>query len=198
VENQLDDPQTTGIARLLFETGSLRALPRTGWRQDGIPLTATETVAEHSHRTSVIGATLAALEGADPARTTLLCTLHDLPETRTGDLSPLTKRYVTATDPRKVAADQTEGTHLTVQTLFTSVISEFEDGNTPEARCARDADKLDCLLRALEYRASGTPAVQGKIDRCRAALTTVAAQRIADAALALDPTDWQDTEAQRR
>ncbi len=114
-------------------------------------MSATETLAEHSHRTSVIGAALAALEGADPARTTLLCTLHEVPEARTGDLSPLTKRYVTA------------------------------------------ADKLDCLLRALEYRAGGVPAVQGKIDRCRAALTTVAAQRIADAAPALDPTDWQYT-----
>ena len=193
MNHQLDGSEAAGIARLLFETGSLRALPRTGWRQDGIPLSATETVAEHSHRTSVIGATLAALEGADPARTTLLCTLHDVPEARTGDLSPLTKRYVTAADPRKVAAEQTANAHLAVQTLFGSAITEFEDGTSPEARCARDADKLDCLLRALEYRAGGVPAVQGKIDRCRAALTTVAAQRIADAALALDPTDWQYT-----
>ncbi|MFE6052805.1 HD family hydrolase [Kitasatospora sp. NPDC056446] len=192
---QLDGDQAAGVARLLFEAGSLRALPRTGWRQDGIPLSASETVAEHSHRTAVIAATLAALEGADPARTSLLATLHDVPEARTGDLTPLTRRYVTAADPRKVTADQTVAAHPAVQALFADVIAEFEDGTTPEARCARDADKLDCLLRAVEYRAAGVPAVQGKIDRCRAALTTASAQRIADAALALDPTDWQSAPA---
>ncbi|KQV20130.1 HAD family hydrolase [Kitasatospora sp. Root187] len=179
----------------MFEAGSLRGLPRTGWRQDGIPLSATETVAEHSHRTAVIGAILAALESADPARTTLLCTLHDIPEARTGDLTPLTKRYVTAADPRKVIADQTTNAHPAVQGLFADAIAEFEDGTTPEARCARDADKLDCLLRALEYRAGGVPAVQGKIDRCRAALTTAAARQIADAALRLAPSDWQYAQA---
>ncbi|MBB4951817.1 5'-deoxynucleotidase YfbR-like HD superfamily hydrolase [Kitasatospora gansuensis] len=92
-------------------------------------------------------------------------------------------------------ADQTAGAHPAVQRLFADAIAEFEDGTTPEARCARDADKLDCLLRALEYRAGGVPAVQGKIDRCRTALTTAAARQIADAALRLSPTDWQYTEA---
>ncbi|GLW58724.1 HD domain-containing protein [Kitasatospora phosalacinea] len=193
--HQIDTEEATGIARLLFETGSLRALPRTGWRQDGIPLTATETVTEHSHRVAVIAATLAALEGADPNRTALLGTLHDLPETRTGDLTPLTRKYVTADDPRKVVADQTAAAHPAIQSLFADAIAEFEEGTTPEARCAKDADKLDCLLRAAEYRAAGISAVQGKIDRCRAALTTASAQRIADAALALDSNDWQSMPA---
>ncbi|MFJ9518014.1 HD family hydrolase [Kitasatospora sp. NPDC101801] len=191
MEHHLVDAEATAIAHLMFEAGTLRGLPRTGWRQDGIPLSAAETVAEHSHRTALVGAALAALEGADPARTTLLCTLHDVPEARTGDLTPLTRQYVTATDPRKVIVDQTAGAHPAVRSLFADAIAEFEDGATREARCARDADKLDCLLRALEYRAGGVPAVQGKIDRCRAALTTAAAQRIADAALRLAPTDWQ-------
>ncbi len=97
------------------------------------------------------------------------------------------------TSAETAATKQTGDAHFAVQTLFGSAITEFEDGTSPEARCARDADKLDCLLRALEYRAGGVPAVQGKIDRCRTALTTVAAQRIADAAPALDPTDWQYT-----
>ncbi|BAJ26414.1 MULTISPECIES: HD domain-containing protein [Kitasatospora] len=191
MEREFDGEGAVGVARLLFEAGSLRALPRTGWRQDGIPLAATETVAEHSHRVAVIAAALAALEGADPNRTALLGTLHDVPEARTGDLTPLTRRYVTAADPRKVVADQTAAAPSAVRGLFADAIAEFEEGTTPEARCAKDADKLDCLLRAVEYRAAGVPAVQGKIDRCRAALTTASARRIADAALALDPSDWQ-------
>ncbi|QKW22251.1 HD domain-containing protein [Kitasatospora sp. NA04385] len=103
--------------------------------------------------------------------TALLGALHGISEGRTGDLTPLTRKYVTAADPRKVVADQTATAHPAIQSLFADAIAEFEEGTTPEARCAKDADKLDCLLRAAKYRAAGIPAVQGKIDRCRAALT---------------------------
>ncbi|MFJ8442298.1 HD domain-containing protein [Kitasatospora griseola] len=191
MEPTFDGDEAAGTSEVLFEVGSLRALPRTGWRQDGIPLSVAETVAEHSHRVAVIAATLAKLEGADPNRAALLGAFHDIPEARTGDLTPLTRRYVTAADPRKVVADQTAAAHPAVGNLFADAIAEFEEGTTLEARCAREADKLDCLLRAAEYRAAGVPAVQGKIARCRAALTMTSAQEIADAALAADPTAWQ-------
>jgi putative hydrolase of HD superfamily len=184
------DDSAAGTAALLFEAGTLRNLPRTGWSYDGIR--NAETVAEHSHRASVIAMALAAMEGADPSRTAALCVIHDLHEARTGDLTPLTRRYVTATaDPLQVTADQTAGAHPAVQDAFASAVMEFESGSTLEARCAKDADKLDCLLRAVEYRAQGHDAVQAKIDRCREALATESARSIADAAKRMDPTAWQ-------
>ncbi|MFG3055444.1 HD domain-containing protein [Kitasatospora sp. NPDC048239] len=60
------DQDAAGTAALIFETGTLRDIHRTGWSYDGIR--GAETVAEHSHRTTVIGIILAATEGADPAR----------------------------------------------------------------------------------------------------------------------------------
>ncbi len=189
---QHDDTQTAaGTAALIFEAGTLRDLHRTGWGYDGIR--GAETVAEHSHRTTVIGIILAAMEGADPARTALLCALHDLHEARIGDLTPLTRRYVTAADPRTVTADQVAAAHPSVRTVLITAVDEHETHLTPEARCAHDADKLDCLIRAIEYRAQGHTAVQPKIDRCYAALQTGAARRLADAALEADPADWQRT-----
>nr|BEK71411.1 HD domain-containing protein [Kitasatospora purpeofusca] len=191
----MDRPEPTNseiaaAAALLFEAGALRALHRTGWSYDGIP--DAETVAEHSHRTAAIGPVLAVMEGADPARTALLCTYHDLHETRLGDQTPVTRRYVTTADPRKVTADQVSGAHPAVQAMLGAAVEEFETGQSPEAVCARDADKLDCLLRALEYRAVGYP-TGGKIERCRTALATDSARRLADAAIAMDPAQWQHT-----
>jgi putative hydrolase of HD superfamily len=186
------DAETAATAALLFEAGALRNQPRTGWPYDGVPVSSTETVAEHSHRTTVIGVALAAMEGADPARTALLCALHDLHETRVGDQTPVTRRYVTTADPRKVTADQVSGTHPTVGSTVTAAVEEFEAGETLEARCARDADKLDCLYRALEYRAIGYR-TDGKIERCRAALKTASARRLADTATAMEPAQWQRT-----
>ncbi|MFI2736638.1 HD family hydrolase [Streptomyces sp. NPDC018711] len=191
-EHMPTDSETAATAALLFEAGALRNQPRTGWPYDGVPVSATETVAEHSHRTTVIGVALAAMEGADPARTALLCALHDLHETRIGDQTPVTRRYVTTADPCKVTADQVADAHPAVGSAVTAAVEEFETGETLEARCARDADKLDCLYRALEYRTIGYP-TDGKIERCRAALKTDSARGLADAATAMDPAQWQRT-----
>lgn len=189
-EQPSSETEIAATAALLFEVGALRNQPRAGWPYDGVPVSATETVAEHSHRTTVIGVALAAMEGADPARTALLCALHDLHETRVGDQTPVTRRYVTTADPRKVTADQVAGTHAAVGNTVTAVVEEFEAGETLEATCARDADKLDCLYRAVEYRAIGYP-TDGKIERCRVALKTGSARSLADAAIAMDPAQWQ-------
>ncbi|MEU0027438.1 HD domain-containing protein [Streptomyces sp. NPDC006335] len=186
------DAETAGTAALLFEAGALRNQTRTGWHYDDVPVSAAETVAEHSHRTTLIGVALAAMEGADPARTALLCALHDLHGTRIGDQTPVTRRYVTAAEPRKVTADQVTGTHPAVRGTVTAAVEEFEAGETLEAWCARDADKLDCLYRALEYRTSGYR-TDGKVERCRAALRTGSARSLADAATAMDPAQWQHT-----
>jgi putative hydrolase of HD superfamily len=70
-------------------------------------------------------------------------------------------------------------------------VAEYEAQATPEARCARDADKLECLLQAIEYRAAGNTGVQGWIDSSRNGLTTSTAQRIADAALTTSPLAWR-------
>ncbi|GJF34078.1 hypothetical protein KNE206_67780 [Kitasatospora sp. NE20-6] len=110
-------------------------LPRTGWRYDGVPLAATETVADHSHSAALIGLVLVAMEGADPGRTALLCVLHDLPETRTGDQTPVTRRYVAAA-PRAVAGDQVAAAHPNVRDVVLGAIGEIEDDKTPETRWA--------------------------------------------------------------
>ncbi|MGF1427078.1 HD domain-containing protein [Kitasatospora sp. LaBMicrA B282] len=182
------DDEAAGTAALIFEDGTLRDLPRTGWRYDGI--SHAETVAEHSHRTAFIGILLAAMEGADPARTTMLCVLHDFHEARIGDLTPISRRYVTAADPLEVTADQVSEAHPAVQAALLGAVTEFEADETLEARCAHDADKLDCLIRAREYQVVGFP-TQGKIERCRAALRTNSAQRLADVAVTMDLAQWQ-------
>lgn len=80
----------------------------------------------------------------------------------------------------------------TIRKTVQEAVSEYEAQTTPEARCARDADKLECLIQAIEYRAAGYPNVQDWIDIARAALSTVTAQRIADTAIITSPLAWRD------
>lgn len=63
-----------GIAHFLYEMGALKRLPRSGWLIAGVA--APESIAEHSFRTAILGWLLAHMEGADPARTALLCLFH--------------------------------------------------------------------------------------------------------------------------
>ncbi|MFD6565937.1 HD domain-containing protein [Micromonospora profundi] len=73
---------------------------------------------------------------------------------------------------------------------ITAAVTEYEAQETLEAVVARDADKLECLVQAVEYRHQGIDNVQRWIDSSRAALKTSSAHRLADAALAGQPLAW--------
>jgi putative hydrolase of HD superfamily len=176
---------TTGF---LYEIGLLKRYKRTGWSQVGVPLP--ESVADHSFRVSVIASVLAAMEGADPQRAAFLALWHDSQETRTTDLPHLTKNYVSAADNEQVTRDQVAPLPPSMAGLISAAVAEYEAAETPEARCARDADKLECLLQAREYQEQGHANVQPWIDSSLAALTTASAKQLAHEAMAQNSLDW--------
>ena len=159
-----------------------------GWWFAGVK--EPESIAEHSFRAALIGMMLAAMEGADPARVSMLCVLHDTQETRITDIPHIAKRYLTAVPNTTVTADQVAACPPAVADVITAAVAEYEAGESLEAAVARDADKLECLVQAVEYRHQGIDNVQRWIDSSRAALKTASAQRLADAALAGEPLTW--------
>jgi putative hydrolase of HD superfamily len=76
--------------------------------------------------------------------------------------------------------------------MIRRAVDEYESGQTAEALCANDADKLEMLLQAVEYRDIGVHRVDGWIDSARKSLKTETSQRIADAAVNLSPLAWRD------
>ncbi|MCF3963936.1 HD domain-containing protein [Streptomyces fuscigenes] len=178
----------TAVARFLFEAGTLKQSRRTGWWMAGVR--DPESVAEHSWRTALLASVLAKLEGADPNRAAFLATWHDTQETRLGDVNHLGRKYATSADPRSVTADQTEGMPAVLARAVRDLVDEYEDRETPEAICARDADKLECLLQGIEYKAQGYANVQRWIDNSRGRLVTESAALLADELLRQDSLDW--------
>lgn len=179
----------TEVAQFLFEAGTLKRSRRTGWWMAGVR--DPESVAEHAWRTSLLASIIAQLEGADPARAALLAVWHDSQETRTGDVNHLGKKYASAgADPEAVTVDQTAGMPETLAQAVRGIVGEYEARETPEAVCARDADRLECLLQGIEYRSQGYEGAQRWIDNSRKRLTTETARRLADRLLDLDPLDW--------
>ncbi len=183
-----DDGQVAAVVDYLFEAGTLKRLPRTGWLNAGIK--HPETIAEHSHRTALIGAILAIMEGADPAKVALMGVVHDTQETRVGDIAYIGRRYLKAADNRDVTADQTAGAPPAVREALAAIVDEIENYETREAIIHRDADKLECLFQAIEYRETGNANMQPFYDSMLAALCTAAAKKLAQEAVESNSQRW--------
>ncbi|MFF3066963.1 HD family hydrolase [Kitasatospora sp. NPDC057936] len=184
-----DDRQAKGTAGYLFEAGMLKRAKRSGWWIAGVK--DPETIAEHSFRTGVVGAVLAMMEGADPAKVALLCLFHDTQETRVGDIPHIGRRYLTAASNERVTADQVSAAHPAVVAGVQAIVEEYENAESPEVIVAHDADKLECLIQAVEYREQGYQNVQPWIDSSLGSLKTESARTLAEAALTMTSLEWQ-------
>lgn len=180
------------VAKFAYEAGQLQRLPRSGWLLAGIK--NPESVAEHSFRVGVLAYVIATLEGANADRAAALGLFHDMPETRIGDVPSVGKPYVRTPPAQDVAHDQVAELPSVLAEHIAALIDEHERAKeptaTPEARCSRDADKLDCLLAAREYQAQGNQQVQPFVDSMAAAVVTETGKRLAVAAQEVPPGEW--------
>ncbi|GAA1309714.1 HD domain-containing protein [Saccharothrix xinjiangensis] len=180
----------TALAAFGYELGVLKRMRRTGWWHAGVR--DPESVAEHTMRVAQLAALIAAEEGADPARASFLSLWHDTQETRTGDLPHTINGYITKPDARAITVDQTAKLPQRSRDAVRDAVTEYETKESAEARCASDADKLEMLLQAVEYRDTGVQRVGGWIDSALKGLKTETARRIAEAAVTLSPLAWRD------
>lgn len=193
--DHVTDPEAASVASFAHELGVLKRLRRAGWWHVGVR--DPESVAEHSLRVAQLAALIAAEEGADPARAAYLGLWHDSQETRTTDIPHSARPYLgERAGNETITRDQVASLPDAAAKTVTEAVTEYEARETPEAVCAKDADMLECLLQALEYRAAGYQHVQQWIDSSRAGITTSFASRVADAALAGSTMAWHE-QAQR-
>ena len=173
------------IADLLFEACILKKIPRSGYQFLG---GGQESVAEHSFVTTFIGYVMAQLDPAvDSLRLISLCLLHDLAETRVGDLNYLQKKYVTADEQQAI-------THTTRNLPFgdeiTAIIDEFNQNETPEARLARDADQLGLILELKALADTGHQSPHKWLPHARSRLKTPLGQEICEAIMSTQWDRW--------
>jgi putative hydrolases of HD superfamily len=184
----MTDQDLRSLTAYLVEAGHLKRTRRAGWWIAGVR--DPESVAEHSFRTGIIGYVLAVMEGANPDRTAALCLFHDMIECRLGDIPSTGKRYVTMAQAEEIAKDQTAELPGAVAQPIRDLVGEFEAKETIESRCAKDADKLECLLQAREYQAQGFQTVQPWVDTMVSAVRTDSGRRLAAAARTEPVNAW--------
>jgi putative hydrolases of HD superfamily len=173
----------------LFEMGGLRLMPRMGNRFFGGMNT---NLAEHHFRTFWIAMVIAAHEGnVDTGKIAKMVLLHDIPESRTGDVDYVSSQY---TERKETSAltDMLGGTLLKDE--FLDLWEEYEARETMEAKIAKDADNLDVDFDLAEQAAMGAT-LQGRWQDARRFiakkyLNTQTAKDIFDQLEKADPHDW--------
>lgn len=175
----------SSTARFLFEVGALESTPRSGY---ALLRVAPQSVAAHSYRQAMIAFVLArSMSGVDLGRALTMCLVHDLPETRTGDLHHLAQRYARV-DDAAVLADQTHD--LDTAEEIRELYEEYRAGQTIEARVVKDADQLELLLGLRERGQVDDPEVAAWIERAQERLKTPEAQALARQIERGEPRWW--------
>jgi putative hydrolase of HD superfamily len=149
---------------VLLELQRLKRLDRTGWVLRGLPPGA-ESVAAHSYGVALAAMLMAdecAARGVsvDVGRVLRLALLHDLQETRTGDM-PRTVADYYGKETRRAAEraafdDIMRGVDVRHAAAYGELHEDYESRASLEARLVKAADLVDLLAQALAFERAGS------------------------------------------
>jgi len=181
----------------LFEISSLRHVDRT-WKQFFDNTVANN--AEHTFRVAWIALTLAKMEGVKNHEKILkMALMHDVPESRTGDVHYLSRQYVERKS-EEAARDIFTGTVHDDEML--NLFEEYEERKSLEAKIVKDADVLDVELETKEYEAKGFTLRKKLAPKRKTGvytrLFTKSARKLWDEIDKIDVHDWHNDSPQNR
>lgn len=135
------------------KAGKLKKIMRTGWVESGVP--DPESVADHSYRVTLLSMAISDQECLDTLKVVRMALLHDLAESKIGDLTPRQKlgdhdrlesaamKEILGSLPEKIGK------------LYFEVWDEYQQHKSGEARLVHNADKLEMLIQSKEYGEKG-------------------------------------------
>jgi putative hydrolases of HD superfamily len=136
--------------QFLYEIGCLRFVQRV-WKQFLNPDFA--NLAEHTLRVAWIALLIAKREGVgDQEKIIKMAMIHDVPESRAGDIHYVSRQYTTRNEVKALDATLV-GTSL--QEELTTLWREYEKRESIEAKIVKDADNLDVDLELQEQASRG-------------------------------------------
>lgn len=174
-----------GVANMLFEVGMLAQAPRSGFPFLG---SGQQSVAEHLHRTAMIGMTLGLLDGTvDVGKLTQMCLIHDITEARTSDLNYTHQRYVTVDEPKALEAMTAA---LPFKHHWHDLLAEYHERKSREAVLAKEADNLELLLSIKEQADLGNPRANAWLPTMMQRFKTDLGKQVAEKILTTRHDAW--------
>lgn len=150
------DGKLKEIIGFFHEIGKLREVERKGFVVCGIK--DAQSSAEHSFRFAVMAMILGEGRSIDVNKAIRMALVHDMAEARIGDI--ITWKAFEMGEKEKLAKERKALEDITKplgkegQEIL-KLWEEFEFGDTPEARFAKEIDKLEMVFQAFEYEHEG-------------------------------------------
>lgn len=175
--------------QFLFEIGSLRFIPRQWQRQLN---TGVANLSEHHFRVMWLALVIAAKEkNVDTNKVLKMALVHDIAESRTGDVDYISRQYVERNEElgiKDMLAD------TSIEKEFLALIHEYEERKSLEAKIVKDADNLEIDMELTEQKARGA-SLPEHIAKMRSGvrdtkLYTKTAQKLFDDIVKANPHDW--------
>lgn len=182
----------------LFEMGNIRLIDRM-WRR--FHTTNFANLAEHHFRVFWIAMVIATHEGdVDTGKIAKMVLIHDIAESRTGDVDVLSRQYVERHEEMAMQ-DMLEGSVLEKE--FYSIWEEYEKRESIEAKIAKDADNLDVDFELAEQAVVGNASLQDRKQEMRnfvakEKLYTATARQLYEQLKSADPHAWWHSSRRNR
>ena len=181
----------------LFEMGNVRLIDRM-WRR--FHTTSFANLADHHFRVFWIAMSIAAGEkDVDTGKVAKMALVHDIAESRAGDVDYLARQYVERNEKLAIN-DMLQGTGLEEE--FLALWEEYEKRESIESKIVKDADNLDVDFELAEQAASGNGLQELWHDNrafvAKSKLYTETAKKLFEQMQKTNPHDWHHTGRNRR
>jgi putative hydrolases of HD superfamily len=147
------------LVEFLSNAGRLKNIPRTGWLESGVK--DSESVADHVYRTCLTAMVLSDIHGFDTCKVIRMALLHDLAEIKMGDITPSRKQENHKDLENQAMSEILAGLNDNQKALYWDIWLEYQQGISSEALLVHDADKIEMILQASEYKNS----TNARLDR---------------------------------
>lgn len=172
----------------LFEISSLRNVRRSWIQQFGITVA---NLSEHTFRVVWIALMIAIEEkNSNIDRIVKMALIHDIAESRTGDATPVQKKYVKMNE-EEALSDMLED--LGFKEEFMELFEEYHERKTIESKIVKDADNLDVDIELAELVEQGHKLAIEIQDRRRREMDpyfTESARKLFKELDFVKPRDW--------
>ncbi|RLI02465.1 phosphohydrolase [Candidatus Bathyarchaeota archaeon] len=157
----------------LSSAGKLKTIPRTGWIDSGVK--EPESVADHSYLTTVAAMVLSDSLGLDSLKVLRMALLHDLAEAETGDITPMQKQGNHSELEDQAMKEILRVLPEALRDQYWETWLEYQAKETPESVLVHDADKIEMVLQAAEYKQTDPEA---ELDRFYHAMVSPSMKKI--------------------
>lgn len=136
---------------------NLKNISRQGWI-DKLSIENPESVADHTFSMAVIGMIVSDLENLNSEKILKMILLHDLAESKIGDIVPGKMDVKEKEKLENSAFDEiVRILPKSLTTKYSEIWKEYQENNSPESQLVHQIDKFEMALQAKIYQSQGHP-----------------------------------------